>query len=1015
MTDQGDIVTIFRDDVSAGNESTPNPGAVGGEAGPDPAVAAQPPGLARFLPSSRGGGEGDRLEWQLENAQRDADRYRNEREDARRALDEARRRQDRQDAQMERMLEELRELRQDRFREVRESPDRDFGLASQRKTRASAEDPSEVTSRLVPPLGTSTPLRVVGFLDEDGPSPAVATDGSPPRGGLRAAATVVVDNTSVHAAASPPPVAPTLPNTSGNVTSSDPGTMPGQRGLQSRGPMIKIGSYNGETDLNAFLSKFDRLVTLYGWSEAEQIVFLEASLKGAAEEIVYEVQPSTTLADMKQMLRVRFGTDEQGEVSRTELQHTRRQPGETLQKLYRTIKKLMAVGYPGPPTSTKGWIGRDHFLRALNDEQFSVQVSIQKPKTLEEALTAALELEALGVGREGQRQRQETLTSGSSQRDRTRPPRTPGAGLAYQIAASAPETGQVIDVEALVRAVQSWTGKTDIQKSSTSPGPAKVPHKNYSDSRKAKERDSSPDRGESTAKEKRSESSAARRKFRANDVCRDCQQKGHWAYDCPVKKAAGNEAGEKTVDRQARGRVVKQAEKDVDSGTEEPANDRKIRVVKSVLPELQKLGGAVYLRVTVHGKVIYALLDTGCKHSLVGTRCLQPDVAVKASRIRLTAANRSSIPLRGETKVTLQADQFTSETTFLVSDNVTEMILGIDWLVQEDCEWSFRKKCLIARGHHCRLFVRNANRKRVRKIIARDDVTIPARELAAVPTTVIWNSIGEETTAEAMIVEPKEIADGVMITRTMIDSSAFQSALPIVNLTDKAYVVRQGDFIAVTASAGDYQEVSPSVQPARGKGISDSSTDHLQGVIDGFSSNLTSTEKAAAEGFVREYADLFSKSEFDIGRTNLVQHTIDTGQSRPFKQQLQKHPWAHQAVIDEHVDKMISSGVISPTVSPWSSNVVLVKKSSGDLRFCVDFRQLNNLTIKDSYPLPRIDSCMDSLGGAKYFSTLDLRSGYWQVELDKASSEKTAFVTRRGIYKFNVLAFGLSNAPAIFQ
>ena len=112
---------------------------------------------------------------------------------------------------------------------------------------------------------------------------------------------------------------------------------------------------------------------------------------------------------------------------------------------------------------------------------------------------------------------------------------------------------------------------------------------------------------------------------------------------------------------------------------------------------------------------------------------------------------------------------------------------------------------------------------------------------------------------------------------------------------------------------------------------------------------------------------------------------------------------------------MLEHGVISPTSSPWASNVVLVRKSSGELRFCVDFRQLNSCTVKDSYPLPRIDVCMDALGGAQYFSTLDLRAGYWQVQMDPESAEKTAFVTRKGVWKFNVLAFGLSNAPAIFQ
>ena len=209
------------------------------------------------------------------------------------------------------------------------------------------------------------------------------------------------------------------PGTSGNVTFSDVGFQPVGGGGGPRGPLVRISEYDGESDLTAFLSRFDRMAQLYRWSEEEQILYLETSLKGAAADIVYEMEPTTTIEEMKDMLRLRFGTERQGEVTRTELQHTRRQPGEPLQKLYRTIKKLMSVGYPGPATAMKNWIGRDHFLRALNDDLLSIQVSIQKPQTLEEALTAALELEALGVGREGERLRKETQ-AGSSQRDRTR-------------------------------------------------------------------------------------------------------------------------------------------------------------------------------------------------------------------------------------------------------------------------------------------------------------------------------------------------------------------------------------------------------------------------------------------------------------------------------------------------------------------------------------------------------------------------------------------------------------------
>ena len=136
---------------------------------------------------------------------------------------------------------------------------------------------------------------------------------------------------------------------------------------------------------------------------------------------------------------------------------------------------------------------------------------------------------------------------------------------------------------------------------------------------------------------------------------------------------------------------------------------------------------------------------------------------------------------------------------------------------------------------------------------------------------------------------------------------------------------------------------------------------------------------------------------------------------RPFKQPLQRHPLAHLETIDKHVSEMLQNDVIEPAVSPWASNVVLVRKANGQLRFFVDYRQLNLHTYKDSYPLPRIETCLDSLGGSKFFSSLDLRSGYWQAAIDPGSADKTAFVTRRGTFRFKVFSFGLTNAPALFQ
>ena len=142
---------------------------------------------------------------------------------------------------------------------------------------------------------------------------------------------------------------------------------------------------------------------------------------------------------------------------------------------------------------------------------------------------------------------------------------------------------------------------------------------------------------------------------------------------------------------------------------------------------------------------------------------------------------------------------------------MSEMILGIDWLNQEDCEWNFRKNSLVAQGQVCKLYVRNTGQNRVRRILAQEDVTVSARQLTAVPTRVVWTTVGDK--ASAFIVEPRELAMGVMITRTMIGAEALESALPVVNLTDKAYVVREGDLLGVAKAADEYQEVAPPDPP----------------------------------------------------------------------------------------------------------------------------------------------------------------------------------------------------------
>ena len=164
-----------------------------------------------------------------------------------------------------------------------------------------------------------------------------------------------------------------------------------------------------------------------------------------------------------------------------------------------------------------------------------------------------------------------------------------------------------------------------------------------------------------------------------------------------------------------------------------------------------------------------------------------------------------------------------------------------------------------------------------------------------------------------------------------------------------------------------------------------------------------------------EFSDVFSRGENDLGNTPLLEHAIET--HGPPLHQLYR--WQNPAVHREEmvqVQQMLSSNVIRPSNSSWASPVVMVRKKDGSLHFCVDFRQLNAATIKDAHPLPRIDDLLDALHGAKWFSTLDLKSGYWQVPITEQGKAKTAFQTSSGqLFEFNQVPFGLCNAPATFS
>ena len=171
-----------------------------------------------------------------------------------------------------------------------------------------------------------------------------------------------------------------------------------------------------------------------------------------------------------------------------------------------------------------------------------------------------------------------------------------------------------------------------------------------------------------------------------------------------------------------------------------------------------------------------------------------------------------------------------------------------------------------------------------------------------------------------------------------------------------------------------------------------------------------------AKEMLKRNAKTFSKNDLDMGRTNLVKHRINLTDPMPFKEAYRRIPPQMYDEVKVHIQEMLDLGAIRPSNSPWASAIVLVRKKDGRLRFCIDLRRLNNRTVKDAYSLSKIESILDSLFGAKIFSTLDLKAGYWQVEMAEECKAYTAFTCAPlGFYKCDTMPFGATNAPAHFR
>ena len=181
-------------------------------------------------------------------------------------------------------------------------------------------------------------------------------------------------------------------------------------------------------------------------------------------------------------------------------------------------------------------------------------------------------------------------------------------------------------------------------------------------------------------------------------------------------------------------------------------------------------------------------------------------------------------------------------------------------------------------------------------------------------------------------------------------------------------------------------------------------------------SSLGEEARGKLEVVLSEYEDLFMKNKSDTGRCKIAKHRIELEpEAVPHREGARRMSPDKAAKANQEAQNLLALGLIQPSYSPWASGIVMVKQKSGELRFCCDFRPLNDVTVKDAFPSPRIDESLSRIGNTKIFTSIDLAWAFWQIPLKKCDRRKTAFACELGLFEWRRMPFGLCNASATFQ
>jgi len=796
---------------------------------------------------------------------------------------------------------------------------------------------------------------------------------------------------------------------------------------------IKPDKFNGTTSLETFLMQFSNCSDYNKWSEKDRVAHLRWSLTGCAAQLLWGTE-GLSYKQLVKKLRARFGAEGMEERFETELRCRRRKPNESLRELAQDIRKLMTLAYPEEKSRMAEHMARDYFLVALDDPELELKVREREPLTMDAAVKIAQRYEVFkdAVSRPSNTRYRNSRQVIESSRQ------SPSDSLEERVAKIEQSVCAKTSTDTMSNERKSNNSKQDKRKEKQrARATTVVKEDSWKDNLLKKMNDLEAAQIASVAQSKKiaAENDALQkevgrlrcleqlRSVPASSVterqmttpqrtssnryerprnCFNCGEPGHYAKNCcqpPRRNTNTTEShGNETVTFSV-------------SGTSESVNH-------------SSYTHDSYLHGILGNKPCDCLLDTGSEVCLLPESLVDP-LSIRRTTRSLKAANGTPITTLGETTLALTIGNFVTDVTGLVSDHVSEVMLGIDWLVANNAIWNFRRSSIWLGGQSFSLVNKTDRKTWCRRVTLQENVVVPPRAEADIPTKVVFHRLPTAADDGLWGTDLNYINPGLHVARTVIPENRW-SDLPIrvMNVSEEPIFLRSGSTVAdlhqVEIVGKDHLFSLPNhdsdiSKPKRIANKQDEVPDFIEKLVDGVDDSLHESACLALREILKDRVDVFSQSEYDLGRTDIITHQIDTGDARPVRQALRRYPPAHIEAISKHIDSMLSQGIVESAASPWASNIVLVRKKDGSLRCCIDYRQLNSVTRKDAYPLPRIDTCLDAMSSAVWFSTFDLRQSYHQVIVDPKDRDKTAFICHRGMFRYRTMPFGLCNAGATFQ